>query len=391
MTEISRFDGFEPANTTPVPDILFDELLTELSGAELKVMLYIIRRTLGFKKTTDAISLTQFEKGIITQERKVLDRGCGLKDRETICNALQSLESKGCIKSQKRNATKRDKDTTIYSIRFKGEPATLVGKTDYVPSRKNRLPNVVGKTDYGSRKNPNKVVGKSDLQETVIQETVKQETVYISADADSACNTSSENLYTLSDEGSTATDFAGDHITDASKEISTKSVDKPAKQKKPIIPPGPLVMPSDDAKWCAETAVTIVEVKKGKRYSEVTRRQELAKAALALRYEIDGNLITRAQFEQAWEEIAAWSLWTEKNLEPMIRHLLKDDRIVTLLQRPVKVVGKPKLAVVASNGINYSAAAMDTSRNYIKSSEEELAQLEAQYAAIKARKKEAAR
>jgi hypothetical protein len=28
-----------------VPDQLFDELLVELSGAELKVLLYIIRRT----------------------------------------------------------------------------------------------------------------------------------------------------------------------------------------------------------------------------------------------------------------------------------------------------------------------------------------------------------
>jgi hypothetical protein len=170
-------------------------------------------------------------------------------------------------------------------------------------------------------------------------------------------------------------------------------VDKPAKPKKPIIPPGPLVMPADDAKWCAETAVEIVEVKKGRRYGEVTRKQELAKATLALRYEVDDKPITRAQFEQSWDEIASWPLWAEKKLEPMIKHLLKDDRIVTLLQRHAKPAGKPNghLKVVASNGVDYNAAIFDTSRNYIQGGEEELARLEAQLAEKKARRLEAAR
>src|SRR5690348_4109569 len=130
------FEGFEQANTTPIPDVLFDTLLTKLSGAELKVLLYIMRRTWGFKKDTDAISLTQFEHGIVTKEGKRLDYGCGL-NRETICKALQSLETKGCIKSEKRTAHKRDMDVTIYSIRFKGE-AMVVGKSDHSASRKNQ-------------------------------------------------------------------------------------------------------------------------------------------------------------------------------------------------------------------------------------------------------------
>ena len=139
------FDGFEPANTTPVPDVLFDELLAILSGAELKVLLYIIRRTAGFKKPTDAISLTQFERGITTKAGKVLDRGCGL-NRETVCQALQSLENRGCIRLTKRMGTKNDKDVTIYRIRFRGDVA-VVGKTDYVLVGQSEKPTtLVGKT-----------------------------------------------------------------------------------------------------------------------------------------------------------------------------------------------------------------------------------------------------
>ena len=43
------FRGFRSPSYTQVPDELFDELLVELSGGELKVLLYIIRRTFGFK------------------------------------------------------------------------------------------------------------------------------------------------------------------------------------------------------------------------------------------------------------------------------------------------------------------------------------------------------
>jgi hypothetical protein len=42
-----KFQGFASPNYAQVPDALFDELLPDLSGAELKVLLYIIRRTLA--------------------------------------------------------------------------------------------------------------------------------------------------------------------------------------------------------------------------------------------------------------------------------------------------------------------------------------------------------
>jgi Bacteriophage replication protein O len=76
--QILRFKGFLSPRYTQVPDALFDELMSHLSGAELKVLLYIIRRTFGFKKDSDNISLRQICNGIKTREGEVLDKGTGL-------------------------------------------------------------------------------------------------------------------------------------------------------------------------------------------------------------------------------------------------------------------------------------------------------------------------
>ena len=48
-----KFQGFDSPTTTPVPDQFLDTLLfflTDLTDPELRVLLYIIRRTFGFKK-----------------------------------------------------------------------------------------------------------------------------------------------------------------------------------------------------------------------------------------------------------------------------------------------------------------------------------------------------
>src|SRR5260221_8366694 len=191
------FSGFEPANTTPVPDVLFDELLPFLTEAELKVLLYIIRRTWGFKKVTDAISLNQFQKGITTRDDKVLDRGCGIKDRKTIVRALASLEKKGCICGTKSNDPHGDKATTLYHIHFKA--AVGLSNHPYTGSR-NFQPPVVGISNHGSGQNQPRVVGNSNPQETVLQDTVKQQTdsqkrEYVSANASTShAPTSYQNL-----------------------------------------------------------------------------------------------------------------------------------------------------------------------------------------------------
>ena len=43
------YPGFLHPTTTPVPDDVIDELMPRLSEAGLKVLLYIVRRTFGFR------------------------------------------------------------------------------------------------------------------------------------------------------------------------------------------------------------------------------------------------------------------------------------------------------------------------------------------------------
>src|SRR5687767_7777107 len=87
------FPGFRSPNYTMVPDEIFDQLLVELTGAELKVLLYIVRRTFGFKRESDTISLSQMLNGIATRDGRVLDRGVGLS-KKTLLDALRSLAAR---------------------------------------------------------------------------------------------------------------------------------------------------------------------------------------------------------------------------------------------------------------------------------------------------------
>lgn len=86
-----QFPGVSSPNTTQVPDQFFDELLPILSGGELKVLFYITRRTFGFKKEQDSISLSQMLNGIRTKSGRQLDYGTGLS-KKTLLLALRNLK-----------------------------------------------------------------------------------------------------------------------------------------------------------------------------------------------------------------------------------------------------------------------------------------------------------
>jgi replication protein O len=104
------FPGFQFPTTTPVPDEVFDVLMPQLSGAELKVLLYICRRTFGFKKASDSISLHQIAQGITTRDGRVLDGGTGLCKRH-VQRALKVLEKKNIIQ-----VTRKVDETGLYKV-----------------------------------------------------------------------------------------------------------------------------------------------------------------------------------------------------------------------------------------------------------------------------------
>ena len=76
------------ANFTMVPDWIFEEM-PNLDKNELRVLLAICRKTIGYQKYTDKISLSQFEKMI------------GTKGSARITNALKSLQKAGFIEIDK--------------------------------------------------------------------------------------------------------------------------------------------------------------------------------------------------------------------------------------------------------------------------------------------------
>ena len=169
-----KFPGFLRPTTTPVPDEVFDLLMNELSGAELKVLLYICRRTFGFKKDSDNISLNQLINGITTKDGKVLDKGTGLS-RDSVTRVIRSLESKGVIVCIRRQSREKGNEPTTYALNFlsmgdrgnRGDDGR--GKdvdSPVTPESENRTR---GSVEIGLE-----LVRPSDPQQTVLQETEKQ-------------------------------------------------------------------------------------------------------------------------------------------------------------------------------------------------------------------------
>jgi len=91
----------------------------ELTFAELKVLLYIIRRTYGFKKATDKISLKQISEGIVRKNGIRLDNGAMI-DRRTAMRAIKRLETKGLILINRAKLGNGNNAINLYSLRFQG-------------------------------------------------------------------------------------------------------------------------------------------------------------------------------------------------------------------------------------------------------------------------------
>jgi len=71
----------------------------QLSGTEQKVLDYILRHTWGYQKTSDRISISQFMNGITNKKTgEVVDRGIGIKKRNSILSAIKRLERLGFVK-----------------------------------------------------------------------------------------------------------------------------------------------------------------------------------------------------------------------------------------------------------------------------------------------------
>lgn len=124
----SQFHGYEVPHYTQVPDVLFDEHLRHLSGAEVKLLLWIVRKTFGYGKRADDISLGQLANGT----------GLGIS---SVKRSVKDLEAKGLI-LVKRDLTKvGDSAVNTYALRMTagGRPKMDLPSAQNGPHKKQPL------------------------------------------------------------------------------------------------------------------------------------------------------------------------------------------------------------------------------------------------------------
>jgi len=93
---------YRARGSVAVPAVLIDRWMAVLSDAELRVVLYVCRRTCGWGKEADVISMAQFTGGIAARDGHVVDGGCGLRRPQSVYAALASLERRGLLALTRR-------------------------------------------------------------------------------------------------------------------------------------------------------------------------------------------------------------------------------------------------------------------------------------------------
>jgi phage replication O-like protein O len=163
-----KFMGIESPNYTQVPNVFLDELMSELTGSEFKVLMYITRRTFGFGKRSDNISLNQIANGIIKKDGTVLDKGTGLSKTQII-NAINKLVDKGIVIKLKRVSEKKGLEATNYRLKFKKDLLEPLYTFYTSPSRKTLIEQkkVIQNKETQQQKNKNVVVDSKKEKELI--------------------------------------------------------------------------------------------------------------------------------------------------------------------------------------------------------------------------------
>ena len=114
---LTGFAGFEVPRYTPVPDAILDGLLDVLTGGELKVLLYIARHTLGYRKSADELSAKQIAEGITKRDGMRVDHGTGLSIRQ-VRTVVARLEALGLIDVTREKDAEEVHARNIYALRM---------------------------------------------------------------------------------------------------------------------------------------------------------------------------------------------------------------------------------------------------------------------------------
>lgn len=137
------------------PNSIIDELLPELSHSELKCYLCVLRKTKGWNKEEDAISVSQFmkvtglsNKAVIAAceslvEREILERKSG--DRNT---GIYSIKTYKSATSEKSSLVKNFPSTSE-----KSSPVTSEKSSHTINNIKNNIQNTTPLSPYGESAN----------------------------------------------------------------------------------------------------------------------------------------------------------------------------------------------------------------------------------------------
>lgn len=156
-------------NSTQIPDVILDQWMADLSGAELKVVLYVARRTFGFGKESDNISLNQIASGIKKRDGTILDRGTGLSV-SSVARAVKTLEEQKILIRQININDKNEHDENTYSLNLNW-PGEVLPNSENPPSKNGE--GYSQNRSTGTSKIVGGVLPKSEIQETV-QETAQE-------------------------------------------------------------------------------------------------------------------------------------------------------------------------------------------------------------------------
>jgi len=132
------FAGVETLNGTQIPDAYFDEVMAPLGPSAFTVLMYVARRTFGFKRHSDQISLDQISldqichgivttavrdaDGAVVKPARRLDHGTGLA-KSTVVRVIDRLIAAGLLRKRHNTDPRRGQLANTYGIVFKDASA----------------------------------------------------------------------------------------------------------------------------------------------------------------------------------------------------------------------------------------------------------------------------
>ncbi len=177
------FAGVETLNGTQIPDAYFDEVMAPLGPSAFTVLMYVARRTFGFKRHSDQISLDQICHGIVTtavrdadgavvKPARRLDHGTGLA-KSTVVRALDRLIAAGLLRKRHNTDPRRGQLANTYGIVFK-DPAATTPTTPMSPPLpdKRTVPREEASSPVAHRDTPCRTIVQAPVRDVDTQQTV---------------------------------------------------------------------------------------------------------------------------------------------------------------------------------------------------------------------------